>query len=59
VWSDRLNSRGYSAFIVEANIKGQTWYRVRVGPFHNRQEAASWRKVLERKEGFKDSFLTN
>jgi DedD protein len=59
VWVDRLKTKGYNAFVVEADIQGSTWYRVRVGPFDTRQDAETLRKVLESKEGFSDAFLAN
>jgi cell division septation protein DedD len=59
LWVDRLKTKGYNVFIVEADIKGKTWYRVRVGPFDNRQEAETLRTVLQSKEGFRDAYLTN
>jgi cell division septation protein DedD len=59
VWMDRLKTKGYKAFVVEADIQGRTWYRVRVGSFDTRQEAEKLRQVLDSQEGFSDAFLTN
>lgn len=59
LWVDRLKSKGYEAFTVAADIKGQTWYRVRVGPFDDRQKAESLRQILQSQEGFRDAYLTN
>lgn len=56
-WADRLKTKGYDAFVVDADIKGQTWYRVRVGHFAARQEAEALRTTLESKEGLSGSFL--
>ncbi|MGH7826938.1 MAG: SPOR domain-containing protein [Candidatus Binatia bacterium] len=56
-WVDRLKSKGYDAFITAADIKGQTWYRLRVGHFGTRQEAETLRNALETKEGFRGTFL--
>jgi septal ring-binding cell division protein DamX len=56
-WLDRLTKKGYQAFIVEADIRGQTWYRVRVGNFGAWQEAERARKTLESEEGFSDAFV--
>lgn len=58
VWVDRLKAKGYNAFIVEADVQGRTWYRVRVGSFDSRQEAETLRKMLDSQEGFSDAFLT-
>jgi DedD protein len=56
-WADRLKTKGYDAFVVDADVKGQTWYRVRVGHFAARQEAEALRATLESKEGLSGSFL--
>ena len=57
-WADRLKAKGYDAFVVEGDVKGQTWYRVRVGHFAARQEAEALRVALESKEGISGGFLT-
>ena len=57
LWAALLKTKGYDAFIVEADINGKTWYRVRVGPFDNRQQAETMRKILDAREGFSDAFL--
>lgn len=59
LWTVTLKTKGYKAFIVTADIKGHTWYRVRVGPFGTREEAETSRTVLQSKEGFGDAFLAN
>ena len=58
IWADRLKTKGYDAFVVEADIKGQTWYRVRVGHLAARQEADALRTTLESQEGLSGAFLT-
>jgi DedD protein len=57
-WADRLRTKGYDAFVVEADVKGQTWYRVRVGHFVARSDAEALRITLESKEGLSGAFLT-
>jgi DedD protein len=59
VWAAMLKTKGYDAFIVAADIKGKTWYRVRVGPFDSRHEAETMRKILDSQEGFSDAFLAS
>jgi cell division septation protein DedD len=54
---DGLKAKGYDAFIVEAEIKGHTWYRIRVGNLPSRQEAEALGKILQSKEGFRDAFI--
>jgi DedD protein len=56
-WLDRLKAKGYDAFIVGVDIKGQNWYRVRVGSLSSRQEAEALGKTLQTKEGFRDAFV--
>ncbi|MGE5301910.1 MAG: SPOR domain-containing protein [Alphaproteobacteria bacterium] len=57
-WAERLKAKGYDAFVVEGAVKGQTWYRVRVGHFAARQEAEALRTALESQEGLSGGFLT-
>lgn len=56
-WADRLKAKGYDAFVVDADVKGQTWYRVRVGHFAAREEAEALRSTLESKGGLSGSFV--
>lgn len=49
--AQRLERKGYQAFVAEAEIPGKgRWYRVRVGRFGTRKEAASYGESLMRKE---------
>jgi cell division septation protein DedD len=57
-WVNRLKAKGYDAFVAEGDVKGQTWYRVRVGRFSAREEAEALRGVLESNEGLSGSFVT-
>ena len=43
---ETLKTKGYDGYVVEANVKGQTYYRVRVGRLPNREEAESTRQSL-------------
>jgi cell division septation protein DedD len=54
---DHLKAKGYDAFIVEAEVKGHNWYRIRVGNLPSRQEAEVLGKTLQSKEGFRDAFI--
>ena len=56
-WVDRLKTKGHEAYIVEADVKGQTWYRVRVGQLNTRQEAEVLQSALESQEGLSGTFL--
>ena len=56
-WLDKLKAKNYSAFVVKAEINGQTWYRVRIGQFQKKAEAESLRATLQTEEGFRDAFI--
>jgi hypothetical protein len=59
VSATKLKTKGYDAFIVVSETKGQTWYRVRVGPFDSRVRAETMRNILDSREGFRDAFLAS
>jgi DedD protein len=54
----QLKAKGYDGYMVQAEVKGQTYYRVRVGHFNAREEAESVRQSLARQEGYRDAYLT-
>ena len=56
--AQRLKEKGYDGYMVQAEVKGQTYYRVRVGHFNAREEAESVRQSLARQEGYRDAYLT-
>ncbi len=56
-WVDRLKSKGYDAFSSEADINGQTWYRVRVGHLDTRGEAETLQGALEAQEALSGTLL--
>lgn len=56
-WLQKLKAKGYEAFIVDADVNGNTWHRLRVGTFEMRQDAENLRLELKAKEGFKDAFV--
>lgn len=37
--ADRLRKLGYSPAIISTNVAGQTWYRIKVGPYSTEEEA--------------------
>ncbi len=37
-----LSGHGITTYIMEATVKGNRWYRVRVGPFSSRGDAEAW-----------------
>ena len=56
--AQRLIAKGYNGYVAQAEVKGQTYYRVRVGPFAAREEAESARQALARQEDYRDAYLT-
>ena len=54
----RLKASGYDGYVVQAEVKGQTYYRLRVGRFEAREEAESVRQSLARQVGYRDAYLT-
>ena len=54
----RLKAKGYDGYVVQAEVKGQTYYRVRVGYFDSRERAESVRQSLTRQESYRDAYLT-
>ncbi len=54
----RLKSDGYDSYVVQAQVKGETVYRVRVGSLDGQDQAESLRQSLADQEGFRDAFLT-
>ena len=55
--AQQLKSEGYSVYIIQAEVKGQTYHRVRIGPFSAREQAESVRQSLARHESYRDAFL--
>jgi len=53
-----LKSGGHSAYLVSALVKGQTWYRVRVGPYETREEARGAQRSLSERLGRRDLLVT-
>jgi cell division septation protein DedD len=54
----RLKARGYDSYVVMTEVKGQNYYRVRVGHFDAREEAESVHQSLMSQEGYRDAYLT-
>jgi cell division septation protein DedD len=52
----QLKAKGYDGYVVEANVKNQTYYRVRVGRFPKREEAESTRQSLAH-ESYEQAFV--
>jgi len=57
VLAEQLTSAGFESYVVEAQVKGQTFYRVRVGPLDAEEKAESVRQALARQARYRDAFL--
>jgi cell division protein FtsN len=44
---------------VQAEVRGQTFFRVRVGPLEGQDQAESVLRALARDERYRDAFLVN
>ena len=55
---EQLNAKGHHGYMVQAEVKGQTYYRVRIGQFDTREQAEAARQSLASREGYRDAFLT-
>jgi cell division septation protein DedD len=53
-----LRSKGYDAYTVQAPMRGQTWYRVRVGRFPSRDKAKELETKLKSAEGMENAYVT-
>lgn len=53
-----LRSKGYDAYTVQAPMRGQTWYRVRVGRFPSREKAKELETKLKSAEGMENAYVT-
>ncbi len=54
----RLLAKGYDAYTLQAPLRGQTWYRVRVGRFSSREKAEQMEQRLKRLEGMEAAYVT-
>ncbi|MCU0286687.1 MAG: SPOR domain-containing protein [Acidobacteria bacterium] len=56
-YSAKFSRAGYSISISQAEVKGKTWYRVRVGSFKTREDAQREKAKLEKMENQKFSIV--
>jgi DedD protein len=50
-----LDTKGIAAIITNQEINGNTYYRVRVGPYTSQNEADYWLAMIKSIDGFQDS----
>ena len=55
--AQKLKAKGYEVYLVEADVEGKTWHRVRIGNFATRRDAEHMRVQLAAKEGFRDAYI--
>lgn len=55
----RLTDKGYDAYVVSSNIRGKTWYRVRVGYFATRAQAKAMQEELKVKENLSQAMAVS
>lgn len=55
----RLLAKGYDAYTLQAPMRGQTWYRVRVGRFSNHDRAQEMEQRLKNLEGLEAAYVTS
>jgi cell division protein FtsN len=55
--ASRLQKLGYHAFLVPTDIGGQTWWRIRVGPYNSQDEASAAEQELRVK--YRDNYTPN
>ena len=55
----RLRGLGFEAYTVQAPLRGQTWYRIRVGRFASREDARAVESKLRQTGEFKGAYVTS
>jgi cell division septation protein DedD len=54
---EQLKAKGYDGYMARVEVKGQTYYRVRVGHFDSREKADSVRQALVSQASYRGAFL--
>jgi cell division septation protein DedD len=54
----RLKAKGYDGYVLQVEVKGQRYYRVRVGYFDSREKAEAVHQSLMREGSYRDAYLT-
>jgi cell division septation protein DedD len=55
----KLSDKGYDTYVVATNVKGRSWYQLRIGRLASRAEAAKLQDALKVKEHLKQSFVVS
>jgi cell division septation protein DedD len=54
---EQLKIDGYDGYVVPAEVNGQTYFRVRIGPFDERDKAESARQSLGQRASYRNAYL--
>ena len=54
----QLKSKGISALVETKEVNGKTFYRVRLGPYSSKNEAAYWLTLVKTVDGFGESYVS-
>ncbi len=54
-----LKEKEYDSYVVLADVKGRTWYRVWVGHLASQDEAKQLLLILKEKENYRKAFITS
>ncbi|MDR2150415.1 MAG: SPOR domain-containing protein [Spirochaetaceae bacterium] len=52
-----LMTKGFSSIIESSDVRGEMFYRVRVGPYTSKNEAEYWLPIVKAIEGFEESLV--
>jgi len=55
--AQQLKTNGYDSYVLHAEVKGQTYFRVRVGHFASQEEAESLRQLLASEDDYRTAYL--
>ncbi len=55
--AQQLKTNGYDGYVLQAEVKGQTYFRVRVGHFASQEEAESLRQLLASEDDYRTAYL--
>ncbi len=55
--AQQLKTKGYDGYVLQAEVRGQTFFRVRVGRFASQEEAESLRRLLAGEGDYRAAYL--
>jgi cell division protein FtsN len=54
---NKLVKKGFPAYVSKTTVKEKAYFRVRCGPFLNKEDAVRTKKILEKNEGISGGFV--